>query len=107
MKRTTIFLDEADERELEHLARGRGAPKATLVREAIGEYLARRRGEVEAKPLAFVAIGRSGRSDVGERHEELLFQAEAERSAPPPPAASPRSPRRPRRPKTRRSPRRS
>ncbi len=107
MKRTTIFLDEADERELEHLARGRGAPKASLVREAISEYLARRRGEVEAQPLAFVAIGRSGRSDVAERHEELLFQTEAERPAPPPRAASPRSPRRPRRPTSRRSSRRS
>jgi len=101
MKRTTVFLDEAAERELEHFARLRGEPKAALVREAISEYLVRRRGEGEAKPLAFVAIGNSGRSDVAEIHEELLFQSDdpADRPTPPPAAAAPasRARRRPRR----------
>jgi hypothetical protein len=76
MKRTTIFIDEVAEKELEYLARRRGKAKATLVREAIGEYLLRARGEDPEAPLAFVAIGRSGRSDIAERHEELLFLEE-------------------------------
>jgi len=93
MKRTTVFLDEAAERELEHLARLRGAPKATLVREAIGEYLVRQRGETERTPLEFIAIGRSGLSDVAERHEELLFHSEGGGRPPDsqPCATSPRS----------------
>ena len=73
MKRTTIFLDEAAERELDFLAQRRGEPKATLVREAIGEYLVRRR-DAPGTALAFVGIGRSGRSDIADRHEELLFR---------------------------------
>ncbi len=73
MKRTTIFLDETAERELDFLAQRRGEPKALLVREAIGEYLVRCRKTPEST-LAFVGIGRSGRSDIAERHEGLLFR---------------------------------
>ncbi len=81
MKRTTIFIDEAAERELEFLAQRRGEPKALLVREAIGEYLVRRR-EAPDTALAFVGIGRSGRSDIAERHEDLLFAETSAKRAP-------------------------
>ncbi len=71
MKRTTIFIDEPAERDLKALAERQGRPKAALVREAIREYLARNRPT--GSRLGFVAAGRSGRSDVAERHEELLW----------------------------------
>jgi 16S rRNA U516 pseudouridylate synthase RsuA-like enzyme len=73
MKRTTVFLDEGLEREMRAMAESRGEPVASLVREALGRYVAS-----EAKrhrpPLRFLAAGRSGKSDTAERHEELLFR---------------------------------
>jgi len=92
MKRTTIFIEPQLERELQALARRSGKPMAAIVREAVAQYVA---ADKQRRPsrLGFVASGRSGRSDVAERHEELLFQ-------PDPPAAPPRP--RPRRPAPRR-----
>lgn len=73
MKRTTVFLDETTERRLEQQARQRRQPKAVLIREALTEYLDRRPDD-RLRRLAFVAAGRSGRSDVAERHEDLLWR---------------------------------
>jgi predicted transcriptional regulator len=73
MKRTTIFLDEAVERDLQALARQQARPVASLVREAVAVYIATRQPEAAARP-AFIAMGRSGRSDVAEQHEELLWK---------------------------------
>jgi plasmid stability protein len=71
MKRTTIFIDEGIERELRLVARRRGRSVAAVVREAIAREVA-----AEARrPLSFVGAGDSGRHDVAERHEQLLFEA--------------------------------
>ena len=71
MRRTTIFLDEGAERDLKALAARREEPMANLVREAIAQYLVRSADEV--RELSFVGAGRSGRSDISEIHEELLW----------------------------------
>jgi predicted transcriptional regulator len=71
MKRTTIFVPEALERDLQLCARAEGRPAAGIVREALTEYLARRRPS--AMLPSFVGAFASGRSDTAERHEELLF----------------------------------
>jgi len=73
MKRTTIFLDEAVERDLQALARQQARPVASLVREAVAAYIATHQPEAGARP-GFIAIGSSGRSDVAEQHEELLWK---------------------------------
>ena len=73
MKRTTIFVPEPLERDLQLYARSAGKAVAAVVREAVAEYLAERR-PASALP-SFVGIGRSGRSDIAERHEELLWTA--------------------------------
>jgi hypothetical protein len=73
MKRTTIFVPEPLERDLQLYARGERKPVAFVVREALVEYLAARR-PASALP-SFVGAGRSGRSDIAERHEELLWTA--------------------------------
>ena len=73
MKRTTIFIDERLERELQAIARRRRQPVAALVREAVARYVVEAR-RAPAPRLRFLAAGRSGRNDVAERHEELLFQ---------------------------------
>jgi len=72
MKRTTVFLPEEIDIDLKVLARQQHRPVADMVREALGEYVARAK-EGQRRTLRFVAVGASGRSDTAERHEELLF----------------------------------
>ncbi len=72
MKRTTIFIDEATERDLRAIAERDRRPVSGLVREALGSYVARRKKE--GTRLGFVAIGRSGHGDTAEVHEELLWR---------------------------------
>ena len=91
MKRTTVFVDPA-KRELQALARREGRPMAALVREAMAQGIAAARPKAGSGP-GFLAVGRSGRADVAERHEELLF---AEKPA------APVKPRRKRAPKRQR-----
>jgi hypothetical protein len=74
MKRTTVFLDAALENDLKALARRRGQPMAALVREGLTAYVARQAAEEPAPRLSFLGIGRSGRRDVAQRHEELLWR---------------------------------
>ncbi|MEX2272527.1 MAG: CopG family transcriptional regulator [Vicinamibacterales bacterium] len=75
MKRTTIFIDESLERSLGELARRRARPVASLVREALTEYVAKG-SNASARP-GFIGAGDSGRSDIAERHEERLWQVKA------------------------------
>lgn len=87
MKRTTIFLDAAVERDLQALARQASRPLAALVREALAEYVSSRQPGTPARP-GFVACGSSGHHDGAERHEEILWRddrAPAETIAPPAP----------------------
>jgi len=71
MKRTTIFLPEALERELQGLARRERKPVAWFVREALAAYVASQRGA--ARLPSFAAIAEGADSDVAERHEALLW----------------------------------
>jgi hypothetical protein len=71
MKRTTIFVPESLERDLQLHARRQRKAVAWVVREALAEYLATRR-PTPALP-SFTGIGGSGRTDIAERHEELLW----------------------------------
>lgn len=91
MKRTTIFVPEPLERDLQLYARQEQKPVAFVVREAIVEYLAARRPG-SALP-SFVGIAESGRSDIAERHEELLW-TEPHGESDPPTVASPNPARR-------------
>jgi hypothetical protein len=71
MKRTTIFVPEALERDLQLYAIREGRAAASIVREAVAEYLTRRQ---DARRLpSFTGAFVSGRSDIAERHEALLF----------------------------------
>ena len=70
MKRTTIFVPEALERDLQLYARRKGIPTAAVVREALAAYLAH---EPAMALPSFAAAFDSGFTDTAERHEELLF----------------------------------
>lgn len=86
MKRTTIFVPEALERDLQLYAKRKQKPVAFVVREALTEYLAARQAP---SPLpSFVGIGRSGRKDIAERHEELLWRDPHADESPEAPVAS-------------------
>lgn len=72
MKRTTIFLAPQLLKRLKALAHRRGVSFATVVREAMARYLV----EPAAPGTLPSVTGRfaSGRSDVSERAEELLWK---------------------------------
>lgn len=69
MKRTTIFLPESLERQLQQCARRQDKPVAAVVREALASHL-----EAHTQPLRLPRTFDSGRSDIATRFEELLFQ---------------------------------
>ena len=73
MKRTTLFVEESVDQELHALARRKGVPVSALVRESLTRYVTeQKRGQKFA--LRFLGQGHSGRNDVAERHEELLWR---------------------------------
>jgi predicted transcriptional regulator len=86
MKRTTIFLPEGLERDLQGLARRERKPLAWCVREALARYVASQRHA--ARLPSFAGVGAGEASDTAERHEELLWTAAHETPLPPVPAAA-------------------
>jgi hypothetical protein len=67
-QKTTVYLNAADYRRLQALARQEGRSAAELIREAVAEYAARR-----APPAPrSLGAGRSGQSELSERAEDLL-----------------------------------
>jgi len=70
MRRTTVFADDEVLDSLLAMARRRGITLAEITREALTAYVSRQRGK--RRPLTLAGIGRSGRSDVAERAEDLL-----------------------------------
>jgi len=78
MKRTTLFADEELLRSLKHIADEEGISVAEVIRRALDKFVAQR--QKSSKQLSFVGIGRSGRKDVSERCEELLWMKSATES---------------------------
>ena len=75
MKRTTFFADEQLMDELKEIAREERKTLASVVREATALYVSEKRKKKKRK-LSIVGIGSSGRTDVAEKHEELLWEKE-------------------------------
>lgn len=72
MRRTTIFADDRLLKEMKDLAAREKRSVADLVRDALEQYLNARRKTPER--LSIIGIGKSGRNDVSEKHEDLLWQ---------------------------------
>jgi hypothetical protein len=70
-KRTTVKLPDDLDRLLREEAARRGITISELTREAIAAYLPQQRGR---RRLLSTGAGRSGRSDISERLEELLAE---------------------------------
>ena len=77
MERTQISLTQDQARELRRLARKRGTSMAALIREAVDRTYDVSGHEPARWERALASVGgfRSGRSDVSERHDELLAEA--------------------------------
>lgn len=69
MKRTTVKIPEALDAQLRHEAERRGTTIADISREALQAYFG---GQQSRRRLGAAGAGRSGRSDVSERMEEIL-----------------------------------
>ncbi|WP_236056940.1 CopG family transcriptional regulator [Mycobacterium sp. SM1] len=69
MKRTTVKIPDALDARLRHEAARRNMTISELSRKALETYLGADRGR---RRLNAAAAGRSGRSDVSERIEEIL-----------------------------------
>ena len=72
MKRTTIFIPEPLERDLQLYARRSGKPTAAVVREALAAYLTQNQPPVGLP--SFTGAFDSGHADTAERHDEILFK---------------------------------
>jgi predicted transcriptional regulator len=68
MKRTTVKLPDELDARLRQEARRRGITVSELTRTAIEEHV----GAGRRRQLGAAAAGRSGRSDVSERIEEII-----------------------------------
>lgn len=80
MKRTTIFANEEMLNAIRQIAQREGISIAEIIRQALDRFIAERQGV--KRPLSILGIGRSGRKDIAERYEELLW-----RETPDPPSS--------------------
>lgn len=71
MKRTTIFVGEELLNSLKHIANEEGISVAEAIRQALYRFVEQR--QRPRKRLSIIGIGRSGRKDISERCEELLW----------------------------------
>jgi len=72
MKRTTIFADETLLQTLQEIARKENRSLSATIRSALEDFAGRRQST--RRLPSFVGIGRSGRKDIAERSDELLWQ---------------------------------
>ncbi|HKZ42704.1 MAG TPA: hypothetical protein VJ044_17205 [Candidatus Hodarchaeales archaeon] len=72
VRRTTIFADEELLRELREISDEENSSVAETMRKAMRSYVQQKRRK--KGKLSFVGIASSGRKDIAERHEELLWK---------------------------------
>jgi len=69
MKRTTIFLPELLERQVQQFARQHDRPVAEVVREALTKHL-----EAHRRPFTMPETFDSGETDIAARFDDHLFK---------------------------------
>ncbi len=75
MKRTTIFADEVMLSSIRQIAAKEGMSIAEVIRLALDRFIAEKMGKGKRRPPSFLRFGRSGRKDIAERSEELLWKS--------------------------------
>jgi metal-responsive CopG/Arc/MetJ family transcriptional regulator len=71
MKRSTIFVDNDLLRQIKEISKEENKSVAEIMREAMQNYTKQKKFK---KKISFIRIGSSGRKDIAERHEELLWK---------------------------------
>lgn len=72
LKRTTIFADDELLYEIKEISKEESKSVAQVVREALSNYINQK--GLKKKKISFIGIGDSGRSDIAEKSEELLWK---------------------------------
>lgn len=72
MRRTTIFADDNLINEIKEISKEENRSVADILREAMQAFIKQKRHK--KKRISFIGIGSSGRRDIAERHEELLWK---------------------------------
>lgn len=83
MRRTTIVADEDLLMEIKQVARAEGRSASELIREALEQYIRTKRAK-DGRVPSFVGLGKSGRSDISERIDELLWEERRQPNGPSP-----------------------
>ena len=77
--RIQVYLDEEQDRLLEHLAKARRVSKSQLIRESIARYLEELIPPEEDPALGILGLaGMVGRKDLAERHNDYLVSIHSE-----------------------------
>jgi len=71
MVKTTVYLDPDVALRIRHMAQLQKRPQAELIREAVATYAQQYKRPMSKNWGKF----RSGRTDVSERHEEIIMEA--------------------------------
>lgn len=72
MKRTTIFADDSLFNEIKDISKEENRSVADVIREALKKYIMQKRKSKNS--LSFIGIGSSGRTDIAEKHEQMLWK---------------------------------
>ena len=72
MKRTTIFANEEILENIKQIAREKEISLAEAIRQALEHFITQE--HKSGKQPSFLGIGSSGRKDIAERHETLLWK---------------------------------
>jgi metal-responsive CopG/Arc/MetJ family transcriptional regulator len=72
MKRTTIFAEDYLMRELKEISKEENKSVAGVIREAMERYVRQKRRS--KRKLSFIGISNSGKKNIAEKHEDLLWK---------------------------------
>jgi hypothetical protein len=68
-----VYLDPDQDRVLAHLSKSQRRSKAAIIRSCIHDYLAKLPAE-EDPILKIIGLGKSGHTDLSEKHDEYLVR---------------------------------
>ena len=78
MTRIQFYLDSELKERLELLALQRHIPKSELIRQSIRNFLQEEKGNEDDPLLGIIGLGRSGRHDISEKHNQYLAEERLE-----------------------------
>ena len=78
MRRTTIFVDDELLNEIKELSKEENKSIAEIIRLSLRGYINRKKSRKTR--LSFIGIGNSGKKNVAENHEDLLWKITAKQT---------------------------